>query len=167
METRMQKMRTHTLKGSRILKVTLNMGIGKLLKDPKAVERAREDLGRIAGQKPKIAPAKKSIASFKIREGMPVGFVATLRGKRMEDFLKRLISIALPRTRDFRGISPSAVDRQGNLTIGIREHTVFPEISAEHASDLFGFEVTVTTNAGNRERGLALFKSLSFPIRGE
>lgn len=161
----MQKMRSHDLKKSRILKATLNMGVGKLLKDPKAVERAAHDLAFIAGQKPKIAPAKKSIASFKIREGMPVGLVVTLRGKRMEDFLKRLTAIALPRTRDFRGISPSSVDRQGNLTIGIREHTVFPEISAEHASELLGFEVTVTTNAGSHERGVELFRSLGFPLR--
>jgi large subunit ribosomal protein L5 len=149
-----------------IEKVVVNIGIGSsALKDKKAQELISKDLALIAGQKPSPALAKKAIASFKTRKGMTVGLKVTLRGKRMFDFLSRLINIALPRTRDFRGIDPKSVDQGGNLTIGIKEHIIFPEISQEDIKKIFGLEITIVTNAKKREEALELFKLLGFPIR--
>jgi len=122
-------------------------------------------LAIITGQKPVLTEARKSISAFKIREGAPVGAMVTLRKRKMYDILERLIHIVLPRTRDFAGLKPESVDREGNLTIGIKEQIVFPEISAERAKKLFGLEITVVSSAGNREEGLELFKSLGFPIK--
>jgi len=149
----------------RIVKVTTNCGIGKFLKDPKILEDIERDIIRITGQRLVKTKAKKSIASFKTREGQEIGFKVTLRGKRMWDFLERLVIIALPRTRDFRGISEQSFDGDGNLSIGIREHFVFPEASGDDVKTIFGFQTVVTTSAKNRERGIALIKLLGFPIK--
>lgn len=149
----------------RIQKVVINTGIGRMLKDDKAIEKAERDLAILSGQKPVSRKAKKSIASFKIRDGMTVGLSVTLRGKRMYDFLDRLISIALPMSKDFRGIELANVDQHGNLNFGIREHNIFPEITYESLKDLFGLQVTVVTNAKNRERGTELFRLLGFPLK--
>ena len=151
----------------KILKVTLNSGIGKWRQDQKIIEEIEKDLTKIAGQKAVFTQAKKAISSFKTRIGQPLGVRITLRGKRMDDFLDRLISLALPRTRDFRGLSKKSVDSKGNLNIGIKEQIVFPEISHENVRTIFGFEVNVTTNAKNQEQGLELFRLLGFPMEKE
>ena len=149
----------------KIKKVTVNTGIGRMLKDNKAVEKAERDLALLAGQKPVFRKAKKSISSFKVRQGMPVGLSVTIRGKRMYDFLDRLISIALPMSKDFRGIELKNIDAHGNLNLGVREHNIFPEVTYETLKDIFGLQVTVTTNAKNREQGIELFRQLGFPIK--
>lgn len=146
-------------------KVVINAGIGRLVKDPKFLEIVMRDLSLIAGQKAVPTKSKKSIANFKTREGMTIGVKATLRGVRMYDFIGRLIGIALPRTRDFRGLNAKSLDKKGNLTIGIKEHIVFPEISAEEVRNIFGFEVTVAVKAKNKDEALALYKALGFPIK--
>ena len=151
----------------RILKVVVNAGIGKDLKDQKKVDEVVESLTVITGQHAVFTRAKKAIAGFKIREGQEVGVRVTLHGKRMWDFLDRLVHVALPRVRDFRGIPQTAVDESGNLNIGIREHLVFPEIVAEKVQHTFGFQVTVVSTARNKKEGEALFRSLSFPIQTE
>ena len=149
----------------RIGKVVVNIGVGRLIKDEKIIELINRDLALITGQKPVPTKAKKSIASFKTRAGMVIGFKVTLRGKRMNDFLERLINIALPRTRDFRGLDPKSIDGRGNLTVGIKEHIVFPEVSAESSRSIFGFEITVITNAENKDQAIALYKAMGFPFR--
>jgi len=148
----------------RILKVTLNSGIGKWRQEQKIIEEIEKDLTMIAGQKAVFTQAKKAISSFKTRVGQPLGLRVTLRGRKMYDFLDRLIGLALPRTRDFRGLSKKSVDGKGNLNIGIKEQIVFPEISHENVKTIFGFEIAVTTNAKNQEQGLELFRLLGFPI---
>ena len=148
----------------RIKKVVINVGTGSF-RDPKKVDLVRDRLMKITGQKPITRGAKKSIASFKVREGDPVGLQITLRGKRMYDFLERLINIALPRTKDFRGVSYDSADEMGNFTIGIKEHTIFPETSDEDIRDVFGFAVTIVTTASSKEESLAFFKSLNFPFK--
>ncbi|MDP2641073.1 MAG: 50S ribosomal protein L5 [Candidatus Yanofskybacteria bacterium] len=154
----------------RIEKVTVNTSFGRLISGKgsddqrKTAEEIVKDLTIITGQKAQITQAKKSIAAFKTRAGMPVGAKVTLRGTRMFDFLDRLIHIMLPRTRDFRGIKSSSVDKEGNLTLGIREHIFFPEISPEKVRNIFGLEVTITTSAKTREEGLELFSALGFPF---
>lgn len=155
----------------KIEKVVLNTGFGRRISGKSAGERKKieksimNDLSLIAGQNPILCPAKKSISSFKIRQGMPVGASVTLRKKRMFDFLERLIRIALPRSRDFRGIEPKSMDEQGNLTIAVKEHIAFPEVSSERAKDIFGFELSVATTAKTREEGLELLRLLGFPIK--
>jgi large subunit ribosomal protein L5 len=149
----------------RIVKVTVNSGIGKFLKDTKVLEDIERDMCRITGQKPVRTKAKKAIASFKTRQGMEIGFKTTLRGKRMWDFLERFVSVALPRTRDFRGIPDTSLDRQGNLSVGIKEQIVFPEASGDDVRTIFGFQVVVTTTAKNKDEGMALVKLLGFPIK--
>lgn len=149
----------------KLQKAVVNIGLGRALKDEKFLAVALRDLGLITGQKPKITQAKKSIANFKTREGMAIGAMVTLRGARMYDFISRLINIALPRTRDFRGISAKSLDKNYNLTIGIKEHIVFPEVSGEEVKNIFGFEVTLVAKAKNKEEALALYKSLGFPIK--
>lgn len=148
----------------RIKKVVLNTGVGKL-RDEKQREEVIRFFTLIAGQKPSLRPAKKAIASFKTRKGLVIGYQATLRGKRMYDFISRFINIALPRTRDFRGIDVKSFDGNGNLTIGIREHIVFPEMIGEDYHFLFGLEVTITTTAKKREEGVELLKLMGFPIK--
>mgnify|MGYP001563284286 CR=1 FL=1 len=148
----------------RILKVTLNSGIGKWRQEQKVIDEIEKDMTIIAGQKAVFTLAKKAISSFKTRIGQPLGLRVTLRGRRMYDFLDHLISLALPRTRDFRGLAKKSVDSEGNLNIGIKEQIVFPEISHENVKTIFGFEVAVTTSAKNQEEGIELFKLLGFPI---
>lgn len=148
----------------KIHKVVINIGIGKL-KDDKEREEVKKFLKVISGQEPSPRPAKKAIAAFKTREGLVIGYQVTLRGKRMNDFISRLVNIALPRTRDFRGIKESAFDRLGNLTIGIKEYTVFPEMIGEDYRFLFGLEATIVTTAGKREEGIELLRLLGFPIK--
>jgi large subunit ribosomal protein L5 len=149
----------------RVLKIVVNVGMGKSVMDPKVAETVTQSLTRITGQRPVRTLARKSIASFKIRQGLAIGTMVTLRGRRMWDFLEKVIRVALPRVRDFRGIAPSAVDRGGNLSIGFREHVVFPEIRSDEVEHLHGVQVTVVTNAGARDRGLALFRALGVPFR--
>jgi large subunit ribosomal protein L5 len=150
----------------KIEKVIVNIGIGSsALKDEKAQEMISKDLTLITGQKPVPTLAKKAISSFKTRKGMVVGLKVTLRGKRMFDFVSRLINVALPRTRDFRGLSSKSVDEGGNLTIGIKEHIIFPEISTEDVKKIFSLEVTVVTKAKEKEEALELFKLMGLPIK--
>jgi large subunit ribosomal protein L5 len=148
----------------RLLKVVVSSGVGSA-KDKNRLKLVEDRLARITGQKPSPRPAKASIAQFKMREGDIVGYQATLRGARMYDFLDKLIHIALPRTRDFRGISETAVDGMGNITIGIKEHTIFPETSDEDLKDVFGLAVTIVTTASSREEALAFFKHLGVPFK--
>lgn len=149
----------------KISKVTVNTGIGKALKDKKIQDTIIKDLSKITGQKPVFSKAKKAISGFDIREGMKVGVKATLRGKKMYEFLDRLVVAALPRIRDFQGIPSKSVDHQGNLTIGIKEHIIFPEISHEEVNFIFGMEITIVTDTKKREEALELFKLLGFPIQ--
>lgn len=149
----------------RINKVVIGCGIGKMLKEPDRVEEIIKSLGIIAGQKPIKTKAKKAIAGFKIREGLDVGVKITLRGKKMWDFIDRVVNAALPRTRDFRGIDPKSVDDHGNLNIGIKEHIIFPEISPEEVRTNFGFQITAVSTAKNKTEGLELFKLLGFPLK--
>ena len=148
----------------KIIKVVVNVGVGRI-KDEKQLQEIIKMLTLITGQKPAPRPAKKSISAFKTRIGQIIGYKVTLRGKRMYDFLERLISVALPRERDFRGLDPKTFDRFGNLTIGIKEHIVFPEIIGEDYKFLFGFEITVVTNARKREHGIGLLGLMGFPIK--
>lgn len=149
----------------KIEKVVINTGIGRVAKEDKVTERIAKDLAIISGQKPVFKKAKKSISGFKIRQGMNVGIIVTLRGKRMYDFVDRLISIALPRSKDFRGIDAKNFDGMGNLNLGIKESSIFPEVNYENLKDIFGLQVTVMTNAQNREKGMRLLKLMGFPIK--
>ncbi len=149
----------------RFEKAVVNVGIGKFNGEKEKVEEVKKDLQLITGQKPLMTKAKKAISGFKIRENMEIGIKTTLRGKRMWDFTDRLINIALPRTRDFQGISPKAVDKNGNLNIGVKEHTIFPEIFSEKVKNIFSFQITLVTSAKSKKEGLEFFKSLGFPIR--
>lgn len=148
----------------KLVKITVNIGLGKAIGDPGLKDVAVKTLERITGQKPILTKAKKSISNFKIREGMVVGAKVTLRGNRMYDFLDKMRNVALPRVRDFRGLKRSSVDSGGNLTIGFREHTVFPEIRSDEIEKVHGLEVVLTTTAGNREKGLTFFESLGIPF---
>ncbi|WP_428241719.1 50S ribosomal protein L5 [Gynuella sp.] len=150
----------------RITKITLNMGVGEGASDKKAIESAVEDMQAIAGQKAVVTKARKSVAGFKIREGWPIGCKVTLRNQRMWDFLDRLVDVALPRVRDFRGISPKSFDGRGNYSMGVREQIIFPEIEYDKVDKLRGMDITITTTAKSNEEGRALLKALSFPFRG-
>src|SRR5919202_1506615 len=147
-----------------ISKITLNMGVGEAKTDAKALESAIEELTTIAGQHAQVRRAKKSIASFKVREGMPVGARVTLRGARMWEFLDRLVSIALPRIRDFRGLDPGSFDGRGNYSLGIREQIIFPEIDYDSIAGIRGLDVAITTTAADDEQGLALLRALGMPF---
>ena len=149
----------------RLIKVTVNVGIGKSLKDPKIGEVVTSTLERITAQKPVPTKAKQSISNFKVRQGQIVGYVVTLRGERMYDFVDKLISITLPRVRDFRGLDPKTVDQQGNLNLGFKEHMAFPEIQADEVEKIHGLQVTITSSPGSREAGFELFRLLGFPFR--
>lgn len=149
----------------KIEKIVVNCSLSEMPHDEKLREAVLSDLAIITGQKPILRKARKAIAGFKIRQGVPIGAKATLRGRRMRHFLDRLVKIALPRTRDFRGIEKQCFDRHGNLTIGIKEHIVFPEINPEDMKHAFGFEITIVTNAKNDEEAINLLKSLGFPIK--
>ncbi len=148
-----------------IEKIVINMGIGEGANDRKKVESAASDLGLIAGQKAVITKARKSIATFKVRDGQPIGCKVTLRKTRMYEFMDRLINIALPRARDFRGLSPKSFDGGGNYTIGIKEHIIFPEIDYDKAADVWGMDVTVCTSARNDDEARALLAAFNFPFR--
>jgi len=156
---------TNALAVPKIVKVTLNVGIGKGKDDPKVAETAENTLKRISGQSPVYTVSKKSISAFKVREGMKVGLKVTLRGKKMWDFLEKLIGVALPRVRDFRGLNPQIIDRTGNLNIGFKEHIVFPEIKSDEVEKLHGLEVAITTTSHKPEESLVLLKHLGFPFR--
>ena len=149
----------------KVEKVVISVGIGKITKDEKTVEKIMDDLAKITGQKPVFRKAKKSIASFKVREGVNIGIMVTLRGKKMYDFIDRLISIALPRSKDFRGIDIKNFDKNGNLNLGIKESSIFPEIDYETLKDVFSLEVTVVTTTTDKEKGIALLRILGFPIK--
>jgi len=149
----------------RIEKVVINIGTGKVISDAKGFDKVLKDLAAISGQAPVITKAKKSISSFKVREGMTVGAMVTLRKGRMYEFLDRLISVSLPRVRDFRGLDKKSFDGKGNLTIGLKEHIVFPEISSEDVKSIFGLEVSIITTAKTDEEGEKLLKLLGFPIK--
>jgi large subunit ribosomal protein L5 len=155
----------------RISKITLNMGVGEAKTEAKALDSAIEELTTIAGQRAQVRRARKSIAGFKIRDGMPIGTRVTLRGDRMWEFLDRLVSIALPRIRDFRGLSPRSFDGRGNFSLGIREQIIFPEINYDDIAAVRGLDVTITTTAQSDEHGLALLRALGMPFaieeRGE
>jgi large subunit ribosomal protein L5 len=151
----------------RVSKVTLNMGVGDAKTEAKALDSAVEELTTIAGQRAQIRRARKSIAGFKIREGMPIGARVTLRGDRMYEFLDRLVSIALPRIRDFRGLPPRSFDGRGNLSLGIREQIIFPEINYDDIAAVRGLDVAITTTAATDDQGRALLSGLGFPFAGE
>jgi len=157
---------TNVMAVPKVEKVVINTGIGRIIKDEKAVERIERDLAILAGQKPVFRKAKKSISSFKIRQGVPVGLSVTIRGKRMYDFIDRLISLALPMSKDFRGIEIRNFDAKGNLNLGIREQNIFPEITYESLKDIFSLQVTVVVkNTKGREQGIQLMRLLGFPIK--
>lgn len=149
----------------RILKITLNMGVGEAVNDKKVIEHALGDLVKISGQKPVITKAKKAIAGFKIREGYPVGCMVTLRGGRMYEFLDRLVMVAFPRVRDFRGVSGKSFDGRGNYNIGIKEQIIFPEIEYDKIDALRGLNISVTTTAKTNEEAKALLAAFKFPFR--
>ena len=149
----------------RITKITLNMGVGDAKVEAKALDGAIEELTMIAGQRAQVRMARKSIASFKLREGMPIGARVTLRGNKMWEFLDRLVSIALPRIRDFRGLGPESFDGRGNYSIGIREQIIFPEIDYDDIQTVRGLDVAITTTAQNDDEGLALLRGLGMPFR--
>ena len=150
----------------RITKITLNMGVGDAKTDAKALDSAIEELTTIAAQRAQVRKATKSIASFKLREGMAVGAKVTIRGDRMYEFLDRLVSVALPRIRDFRGLNPKSFDGRGNFSLGVREQIIFPEIDYDSVQSVRGFDVTITTTAKTDEQALALLKSLGLPFAG-
>ncbi|MEX2130498.1 MAG: 50S ribosomal protein L5 [Pseudohongiellaceae bacterium] len=150
----------------KVTKVVLNMGLGEAVADKKVLESATADLAMITGQKPVVTMAKKSIAGFKIREGWPIGCKVTLRGNQMYEFLERLVGIAIPRIRDFRGLSPKSFDGRGNFAMGVSEQIIFPEIDYDKIDKLRGMDITITTTARNDEEGRALLAALNFPFRG-
>ena len=156
-----------TMQVPRLQKITLNMGVGEAKTDAKMLDSAIDELTTIAGQRAQVRKARKSIASFKLREGMPVGARVTLRGDRMWEFLDRLVSIALPRIRDFRGLSPRSMDGRGNFSLGIREQIIFPEIDYDQIAGIRGLDVAITTSAANDEQGLALLRALGMPFQRE
>jgi len=149
----------------RVEKVVLNMGLGEAIQNPKLLESAVEELARISGQKPVITKAKKSIASFKLREEMSIGASVTLRRDRAWEFIDRLVNVALPRVRDFKGVSPKAFDGRGNYTLGIREQLIFPEIDLDRIAKISGLNVTIVTTAKTDEEGRALLTGLGMPFR--
>jgi large subunit ribosomal protein L5 len=151
----------------RIQKVTLNMGVGDAKTDSKLLDAAIEELTTIAGQRAQVRKARKSVAAFKLREGMPIGARVTLRGARMWEFIDRLISIALPRIRDFRGLNPASFDGRGNYSLGIREQIIFPEIDYDAIASIRGLDVAITTTAPNDDQARALLVALGFPFAGE
>jgi len=149
----------------RIEKITLNMGVGEAVADKKVLENAVGDLTRIAGQKPVVTRARKAIAGFKIREGYPIGCMVTLRGRRMYEFLDRLVTVAFPRVRDFRGVSSRAFDGRGNYNIGVKEQIIFPEIEYDKVDAVRGLNISITTTAKTDEEGKALLAAFNFPFR--
>ena len=149
----------------RITKITLNMGVGGAIADKKVLENARADMEKIAGQRPVTCKARKSVAAFKIRDGMPIGCKVTLRRERMYEFLDRLVNIAIPRIRDFRGLNPRGFDKQGNYSMGVQEQIIFPEINYDEVDAIRGMDITITTTARNAAEGKALLEAFNFPFK--
>ena len=149
----------------KITKITLNMGLGEAIANKKVIETAVEDMTKIAGQKPVVTYARKSVAGFKVREGWPIGCKVTLRGERMYEFLDRLVNIAIPRIRDFRGLNRKSFDGRGNYTMGVKEQIIFPEIDYDKIDALRGMDITITTSATTDDAGRALLSAFNFPFR--
>lgn len=149
----------------KLVKITLNMGVGEAISDRKVIEHATADMEKISGQKALVTRARKSVAGFKVREEWPIGCKVTLRGARMYDFLERLVSVAIPRVRDFRGLSPKSFDGRGNYSMGVREQIIFPEIDYDQIDAIRGLDVTFTTTAKTDEEGRALLEAFNFPFR--
>ncbi len=149
----------------RLQKITLNMGLGEAVADKKVIEKAVDDMSKIAGQKPVVTKARKSVASFKIRDDYPIGCKVTLRRERMYEFFDRLVTVSLPRVRDFRGVSPKSFDGQGNYNLGVKEQIIFPEINYDQIDAIRGMDIAVTTTARTDEEGLALLQAFGFPFR--
>jgi len=156
---------TNTMEVPRITKITLNMGVGEAVGDKKVLENAVADMQKIAGQKPVVTKSRKSIAGFKIRDGWPIGCKVTLRDERMYEFLERLISVAIPRIRDFRGVSGKQFDGRGNFAMGITEQIIFPEINYDQVDTLRGMDITIATTASNDDQGRALLRAFNFPFK--
>ncbi|MEJ2142789.1 MAG: 50S ribosomal protein L5 [Gammaproteobacteria bacterium] len=150
----------------RITKITINMGVGEAVGDKKVLENAVSDMTKIAGQKPVVTKARKSVAGFKIREGYPIGCKVTLRSERMYEFLDRLVSIAIPRIRDFRGLNPKSFDGMGNYSMGVKEQIIFPEIEYDKIDKIRGMDITISTTAKNDDEAKALLKAFNFPLKG-
>ena len=157
---------SNTMRVPKVTKVVLNMGLGEAVADKKILENATNDLASISGQKVVVTKARKSIAGFKIRDGWPIGCKVTLRGERMYEFLERLVNIAIPRIRDFRGLSPKSFDGRGNFAMGVNEQIIFPEIEYDKIDKLRGLDIAITTTASNDDEGRALLSALRFPFRG-
>ena len=153
------------MQAPRVTKITLNMGLGEAVADKKVLQAATSDMEKIAGQKPVVTLARKSIAGFKIRDDMPIGCKVTLRSDKMYEFLDRLISIAIPRIRDFRGMGPKSFDGRGNYSMGVQEQIIFPEIDYDKIDKIRGMDITITTTAKTNEEGLALLKQFNFPFK--
>jgi len=149
----------------RITKITLNMGVGEAVADKKILDKARDDMEKISGQRPVIRLARKSVATFKLRDGMAIGCKVTLRRERMYEFLDRLVNIAIPRIRDFRGLNPKSFDRQGNYSMGVSEQIIFPEINYDEIDAIRGMDITITTTARNADEGKALLEAFNFPFK--
>ena len=156
---------SNSMEVPRITKITLNMGVGQAVADKKVLEHALGDMQKIAGQKPLTTLARMSVAAYKIRDGYPIGCKVTLRRERMYEFLDRLVNIAIPRTRDFRGLNPKSFDRQGNYSLGVTEQIVFPEIEYDHIDAIRGMDITITTTARNAQEGRALLEAFDFPFK--
>ncbi len=156
---------TNAMQVPKIVKITINMGVGEAVADKKVIEAAAADLAKISGQKPVMCQAKKSVATFKVREGLAIGCKVTLRGERMYEFLDRLISVAMPRIRDFRGVSPRSFDGRGNYNMGVKEQIIFPEIAYDQIDQLRGMDITITTTAKDDKAGRALLEAFHFPFR--
>jgi large subunit ribosomal protein L5 len=155
------------MRAPRIVKVTVNMGVGDAKQDSKMLEAATEQLGTITGQRPNVRRARKSIAQFKVREGMPVGVAVTLRGARSYEFLDRLMSVAIPRIRDFRGLNPRSFDGRGNYSMGVREQIIFPEVDYDEVDQVRGLDITITTTAQSDDEAFALLEALGMPFARE
>jgi large subunit ribosomal protein L5 len=158
---------TTPMQAPKIVKVTVNMGVGDAKQDSKMLEAATEQLATITGQKPNVRRARKSIAQFKVREGMPVGVAVTLRGERSYEFLDRLMSVAIPRIRDFRGLNPRAFDGRGNYSMGVREQIIFPEVDYDEVDQVRGLDITITTTASSDEEAFALLEAIGMPFSRE
>jgi len=155
----------NTMEVPRITKITLNMGVGEAIADKKVLENARADMEKISGQRPVTRLARKSVATFKLRDGMPIGCKVTLRRERMYEFLDRLVNIAIPRVRDFRGLNAKSFDKQGNYSLGVEEQIIFPEINYDEVDAIRGMDITITTTARNAEEGRALLEAFNFPFK--
>jgi large subunit ribosomal protein L5 len=155
----------NTMQVPRILKITVNMGVGEAVADKKVMDAATADLAKITGQKPAVTKAKKSVATFKVRDGQAIGCKVTLRGARMYEFLDRLVNIAIPRIRDFRGISTRSFDGRGNYSLGVKEQIIFPEIQYDQIDQIRGMDITISTSAVDDKHGRALLEAFNFPFR--